>query len=190
MATGSEDGQERATHLLDLPGDLLAKIMFGSRNSSPNELPLASCSGYLATIERTRDRHALYCTCRAIRENAAINSCISRLRLEVCEFNMDGTEAHPPFPHLAHSLRTFPKHARPLASLLLCKLGASGHERERAEDSGWGYAGDAPFFLDVWEGLINDPQTRAVLSDLHELTLQVSFPSCCRTARSRSDTQQ
>ncbi|KAF5830296.1 hypothetical protein DUNSADRAFT_14770 [Dunaliella salina] len=174
MANSADGDQgQHATHLLDLPGDLLVKIMFGSQTSSPNEPLLASYSGYLAAIDRSRDRHAFYCTCRAIRENAAVNSCISRLRLEVSEFNMDGTEAHPPFPHLAHSLRTFPKHARPLTSLLLCKVGAGGQERERAEDSGWGFAGDGPFFFDVWEGLVSDPQARAVLGDVQELTLQV-----------------
>lgn len=54
---------------------------------------------------------------------------------------MDGSEAKPPLLHLSRSLLSFPKHAK-LRSLVLFKVGSGGQERERVEDSGWGFAGE------------------------------------------------
>jgi hypothetical protein len=52
---------------------------------------------------------------------------------------MDGTEAQPPYLEAARSLASFPKHAA-LQTLHINKFG-EGVEVERAEDSGWGFAG-------------------------------------------------
>lgn len=64
---------------------------------------------------------------------------VRRLRLEVSEFNMDGSEARPPYTPVANALSSFPRKAHRLRSLIMAKIGSS-QERERTEDAGWGFA--------------------------------------------------
>lgn len=64
------------THLLDLPGDLLANIYLALG-------PQASSPPFLEIYKGARDRHALYCVCRSLRLSPFINAHVTRLRIEV-----------------------------------------------------------------------------------------------------------